>query len=815
MTTDTLTHTDLSCYHCGDACVEGAVYLGDKPFCCEGCKTVFELLNDNELNNYYCLETQPGTSLKRTETQPRFDYLDETSVVERLIDFRNDTFASVSLYIPNIHCTSCVWLLENLYRLDKGVTQSSVNFLKRELSVSFDESKTTLRSIVELLASIGYEPELRLDNLDKKASASPDRRLWLKLGVAGFAFGNIMLFSFPEYLSGSTLNTSGSFHIFFGILNVVLSLPVILYSSGDYLKSAWAAIKQGGINLDVPISIGILSLFGRSLYEILTGIGPGYMDSLTGLVFFLLIGRIIQKKTYERLSFDRNYKSYLPISITVINKQGQETSTSIDALTEGTTMLIRNQELVPADSVLLSDNSFIDYSFITGESEPVEVQKGEIIYAGGKLVGPSVRMNTIKEVSNSYLTKLWNNAAFDENNNRRNVTSLADRISPHFTLAVLGVATAAGILWWSINAEMAISVFTAVLIIACPCALALSTPFTLGSALNVFSQNGLYIKGIDVIERLANTGSLVFDKTGTLTKTDEAEVSFHGGELTDSEQSLIKSACKQSVHPLSQKIAAHLEACSNRPVGQFKEEINKGISATIEGHALLIGSATFVSGQLGGATIEKPEHDDATSTVHVAIDREWKGWFEIANAYRPGIRELLANFKSRFSTYLISGDNKSQEQQFAPYFNDNSLLFNQTPQQKLDFITELQNSHQSVVMIGDGLNDAGALQQSDFGIALTENVSSFTPACDAILDGSSLHKLGTFIDYARSSISIIKLSFGISLIYNLVGLGFAVSGQLTPLMAAILMPLSSISIMLFTTTSAYLTAKKMGLDTWK
>ncbi len=773
---------------------------------------VYEILNDNELGTYYCLEDQPGISFKKYQSSKRFDYLEDASVIDRLVDFRNNGFISASFYIPNIHCTSCVWLLENLFKLNDGITKSSVNFLKRELSISFDEEKISLREVIELLASIGYEPELRLEKLDNNEAASPNRRLWLKLGVAGFAFGNIMLFSFPEYLSGSTLNTQGSFHIFFGILNILLALPVLLYSSNDYLKSAWAAVKQGGINLDVPISIGILALFSRSVYEIITGVGAGYMDSFTGLVFFLLIGRMIQKKTYERLSFDRDYKSYLPISVTFLDEEGNERSTSIDKLTEGMQMLIRNRELVPADAELLSDSCYVDYSFITGESDPVEVQQGETVYAGGKIIGPSVTLKAIKEVSNSYLTKLWNNAAFEDHQQNRKVSSLADRISPHFTLAVIGIAITAGILWLPTSTEMALTVSTAVLIIACPCALALSTPFTLGSALNILSRNGLYIKGIEVIEQLANTTSVVFDKTGTLTKADQAEVSFNG-KITEHEQALIANACRQSMHPLSQKIASNIKA-PQLDVTRINEQINKGITAAVEGQSLVIGSKLFLEEQLP-QHIPTPNHDKAVSVVHIAIDGEWKGWFAIGNSYRGGIKDMLFTFKERFSTFLLSGDNDSQKKQFAPYFGKDSLRFDQTPQQKLEFIKDLQQHGHNIIMIGDGLNDAGALQQSDFGIALTDNVSSFTPACDAIMDGKSLRRLNTFINFSQRSITIIKLSFGLSLLYNIVGLSFAVAGQLSPLVAAILMPLSSISIMVFTTVSTHLAAKKMGLASWK
>jgi len=815
MNTSVLTSEKATCYHCGERCDDTVVSLNDKYFCCSGCKLVYEILDENQLNTYYCLEEQPGISFRKNQNRNRFDYLDDSSVVENIIDFKNSEYTSVTLYIPNIHCSSCVWLLENIYKMDQGITQSSVNFLKREISLSFDHSKTGLRNIVELLASIGYEPELRLEKLDKKESASPNRRLWIKLGIAGFAFGNIMLFSFPEYLSGSTLNNGGSFHIVFGILNILLALPVLLYSSSDYLRSAWAALKQRGINLDVPISLGIIALFSRSVYEITTGIGAGYMDSFTGLVFFLLIGRLLQKKTFERLSFNRDYKSYLPLSITVIDKKEKEHTRSIDKLSKGDRILIRNRELVPADATLLSEKSFIDYSFITGESEPVEVKEGDTIYAGGKIVGPSAEMKVIKEVSNSYLTKLWNDSAFEDSSEKPPVSSLAHQISPHFTLSVLLIAFTSGMLWWPESSEMAVTVFTAVLIIACPCALALSTPFTLGSALNIFSRNGLYIKGTEVVERLANATSIVFDKTGTLTKADRAKVTFNGESLNESEQALIKSAVRQSVHPLSRKIAGSLNGRRLMPVQNFDETINKGITATVDGRSLIIGSRSFVAKYPEGADITEEDSNGAVSTVHVVIDGQYKGWYEITNSYRPGIKNLLETFKNRFSTFLISGDNDSQQKKFSPYFQDDSLLFDQSPRQKLNFIKKLQNNGGNVIMIGDGLNDAGALRQSDFGIALTDNISSFTPACDAILEGDSLHRMNKFIDFSKAGITVIKLSFGLSLLYNIAGLSFAVAGQLSPLVAAVLMPLSSISIMIFTTAGTHWAAKKTGLISWK
>lgn len=810
------------CYHCGEVCEDKSIHIGEKYFCCSGCRTAFQILDDGDLCTYYDLESNPGINLKNTKHRARFDYLEDDEVVQRIIDFRNKNQLSITLYIPNIHCTSCVWLLENLQRLDQGVLQSGVNFLNKELSVLIATDKTTLRSVVEQLTTIGYEPEIRLEKLDsEKKSGHQNRSLWLKMGVAGFAFGNIMLFSFPDYLNTSGSGLGGSFHIFFGALNIILALPVLLYSSSDYLKSGFAALKQGGVNLDVPISIGIVALFSRSVYEIVTLTGTGYMDSFTGLIFFLLIGKLVQQKTFSRLSFDRDYKSYLPIAVNILEKNGVERSISLDKLIPGKNMRLRNQELVPCDSTLLSEEALMDYSFITGESEPVLVQKEEQVFAGGRLLGSSAILRTEEKVENSYLTKLWNHEAFKNESKELKLTNFADRISPYFTVAVLTIAFISGTYWLqTTGVEPALSVFTAVLIIACPCALALSTPFTLGSALNVLSLNGLFVKNHLLIESLSKASAIVFDKTGTLTNPNSTDIDFYGDALSDKEQQWIKSSCRNSIHPLSRKVFSYLKKQSAQlavnPTETFHEVSGKGIFASIEGSMICLGSRHFLEEQTDLKLNMMPEPNFPGSTVHVAIDGIYKGYFGIKAGLRTGISGLLSEIMSLFKTYLISGDNEAQKPEFENYFaKEEGLLFHQSPEEKLNFISELQNNGERVVMVGDGLNDAGALKKSDFGIALSDDVSAFSPACDAILEGEALHKLNRFIDFSKAGIKIIIASFILSLLYNTIGLGFAITGQLSPLVAAILMPLSSISVMVFTFLTTRFFARKYGLAIWK
>src|SRR5690554_2433440 len=377
----------VHCSHCGELCRDEQIAFRNEHFCCEGCKLVYQLLAENGLCTYYDLESTPGKTINSTIERKRFDYLANPDVEKKLIDFNTKDKASTTFLIPHIHCTSCVWLLENLHQLDSGVYSGSVNFLKRQVTILFNPAKTSVRNIVELLTNIGYEPDLKLEHLEEKKASKISRSLWLKLGVAGFSFGNIMLFSFPEYFNIFVSSESvDEFKVIFGALNIVLAMPVLFYSGIDYLKSAWAAISQKGINLDVPISMGIIALVGRSLYEIISGVGPGYLDSFAGFIFFLLIGKALQQKTFDRLSFDRDYKSYLPISVMRLI-DGIENSIPVTELEVGDQILVRNNELIPSDSILTSTIALIDYSFITGEIEPVEVAKGELVFAGGKISG--------------------------------------------------------------------------------------------------------------------------------------------------------------------------------------------------------------------------------------------------------------------------------------------------------------------------------------------------------------------------------------------------------------------------------------------
>ena len=792
------------CYHCGDPNPDTKIQSSDKIFCCHGCKTVYEILEANDMCDYYSIEHNPGISPLESGISKKYAYLDDGHTVNRILDYHDDKISRVSFYIPSMHCSSCVWLLESLYRLNPAVTESRVDFLKKGLALTFRNEQTTLRQIVELLASIGYEPQISLESVQKKAEKQSNKDLYLKIGVAGFCFANIMLFSFPEYLSFGE-GIGEQFSRFFGYMNIFVALPVLLYSSSDYFRSAWQGWKQKMVNMDVPISLGILTLFSRSVYEIIWSAGSGFMDSFTGLVFLLLIGKLFEKKTYDTLSFERDYRSYFPVSVTRKEKSGDHTI-PLERLQIGDRIIIRNEELIPADAIMINGEAFIDYSFVTGESTPVKKVSGEMIYAGGKQIGSAIELDVIKEVSQSYLTQLWNDEAFTKHHETK-ITTLANTVSKYFTLIVISIAFISAIILAFSSWTLALNAFTAVLIVACPCALALSTPFTLGNTLRIFGRNKFYLKNTSVIEGLAKIDSVVFDKTGTLTHGGSAKVELLADKkLTTDEAEMIASLARQSTHPLSQQIFTYFSDLRFLPVDEFKEVPGKGIEGIINGHTLRLGSAEF-TGAL--SDIESINH---ASQVFAEIDGRIIGKLIVANQYRPGLSETINRLKEKFTLFLLTGDNDREKENLLQYFPDESMLyFKQSPFEKLNFIKLLQAAGKKVLMIGDGLNDAGALKKSDVGISITEDVHTFSPASDAILDGQKFQYLAEFIKFAKSSMRVIIVSFIISFLYNFIGLGFAVQGTLSPLIAAILMPLSSITVIVFTTVSTTLLAKHYGM----
>ncbi|MBC5773528.1 heavy metal translocating P-type ATPase metal-binding domain-containing protein [Pontibacter sp. KCTC 32443] len=791
-----------TCYHCGDSCVDELIIADDKAFCCSGCKTVYELLEENNLCNYYNLEENPGITGKKPVSEARFAYLDDAGVEAQLISFKDDNICKITFYAPQMHCSSCIWLLENLFKLNPGISESTVNFLRKEVSLTYFHQKTNLREVVTLLARIGYEPEITLADTDGKKTSKPNRAIIYKLGIAGFCFGNVMLLAFPDYLAitGGLQRTFGSF---FGYLSFLLAIPVFVYSARGFFTSALEGIKQRMVNIDLPIATGLLALFLVSIYQVTTGTGPGYFDSFTGLVFFMLIGKYFQQKTYDTLSFDRDYTSYFPVSVTVLKENSEEEAVAVRNLKVGDRIRIRNQELIPADAILLRGQAMIDYSFVSGESEPVEKVMGEVIYAGGRQVGESIELEVVKEVSQGYLTQLWNDSVFSKNE-EQSVGTYANVAGKWFIIVTLIVAAGALIYWVPRDMDMAMKAFISVLIIACPCALSLATPFVHGHTLRIFGKNKFYLKNTAVVETLAKIDTVVFDKTGTLTEPSAAELTYKGKALTAAQEQSIKSVLSHSTHPLSQRIFLSLKG-ETTEILNFQEFTGKGLIGEVNGSIVRVGSASYI-----GVNVDAVK-DTLKTTVYVSINGVILGYYTFYNVYRQGLKDILKELNDK-KLAVLSGDNNHEEARLKELLGTSAELnFNQSPVQKLEYIQQLKNQHHQVMMVGDGLNDAGALRQSDAGIALTNSITNFSPSCDAILDATAFNKLSKFLKFSKTTMRIILATFAVSLVYNVIGLTLAVQGLFSPIVSAILMPISSLSVIVFATISVNIAAKRAGL----
>lgn len=779
------------CSHCHQA-FKGEKHhdnLGNE-FCCYGCKVVFELLQGQE-----------QIVVSRDLDSSIYSYLDNPEIKSKLLLFQNGSIEKINIHLPQIHCSSCIFLLENLFEIHPGVLQVSVHFARKRAELLYEAEKIPLSQLAALLKHIGYPPNFEQTvKKDNQKTKNQNSRLLFQLGVAGFFFGNTMLLALPEYLQSRILYDRDLIY-FFRYLMLGFNLPVLIFSARDYFTNSMASLRAGVLSIDLPISIGILALFTQSSFEVISGIGPGYFDSLCGLVFFLLIGKWYQQKTYENFSFDKDYKSFLPLAATlVLNKI--ESSIPIEKLNKGDRIIVRKGELIPCDGILTSDETLIDYSYITGESQAVFKDKKQLVYAGGKIENSSAIIEVSSTSTQSYLSSLWSKEVFQRE--EKKPKTFTDKISQYFTPAILLLAIIGALIWNFIDSSKSIQVFISVLIVACPCALALAEPFTSGSFMRWFGRFGFYMKDAQVLQKLSSINDVIFDKTGTLTEQSTVKLKWNGPPLLDVDLNTIYHAARQTQHPLARSLQSYIQDqnSSEIKIEAFKEHPGQGIYFEVAGDCFKLGKSSFIG-------VEKTLNG---TSVFVSKNESVLGSFSFYHQLRKELPQVIADLETKFKLNVLSGDTDQERSQLESIFGKNTALhFEQEPSDKLEFIEKHQNSGDSCLMIGDGLNDAGALKQSDVGISLCEENVNYFPACDALLKAESFKNLPSFLKLSLQSKKIVHWAFALSLAYNVLGLSFALSGLLSPLFSALLMPISSISVILFSTLSAqYLSVRELS-----
>lgn len=772
----------LLCAHCGLPASESIEENG-LHFCCHGCKTAHTFLADFPVCEI------PGQQNPLNESE--LHWLDNPEVLQKFLIGKQGNAVRVRLQIPNIHCASCVQVLEHLYRKKHGILASQVNFLKKEIEISFQPEVLTFSELAQYLNGLGYAPSLSAPESRKRISES---LLWtLRMAVAGFCAGNIMLLSFPEYLGLDDV----SYRHFFGWINLALAMPAVFFSGWIYLESVYRAVTKRVLNIDVPIGVGMIATLILSIYEIVSQTGAGYLDSLTGLIFFLLIGRWVQNQTFQFLSFERDFRSYFPLSILRLEGEREVSILSTD-IKSGDKLRIRHGEIVPCDGVLMYGDARIDYSFVSGESDPIVVLPGERLMAGGKQTSGSLVMVAEKEMSRSQLVTLWNNPVFQKEG-KPGMRTFSDQVAFWFTPIILAVAIGVAVFWAFQDPSKSLHSFLAVLIIACPCTLSLAYPMALGNTMRLWGKTGFFLKNADVVERLAQTNTLVFDKTGTLTNSLGVAVSFEGFPLADGETKAIAAVLSASHHPLSQAVAQYLHVDQKPSVVKFREEKGQGVSGEADNLAIRAGSASFV-----GLLDEKA----GGSRVHISINGSYRGVFRITSAPQPFVESMLKRLSLTFNLHLLSGDHEEGQNYWRSLFSglSGTSRFSQKPDSKLNYIQSLQKTGARVAMVGDGLNDAGALRQADAGIAIASTAHQFTPGSDAILLAEKLSFLPRYFQHAKRTMIVVRFCFFVSVVYNVIGLSYAIQGDLQPIVAAILMPVNSLTVVFLAWMGAKISA---------
>lgn len=773
---------DNLCFHCGEDCIE-QVHLDDHVFCCNGCSQVYQILKDNNLESFYTVDPDSRNNTTNNFTK-EYAYLKNEDIVQRLISFQTNEIEQIEIHLPQIHCSACIWLLERLHKIHSGIVFSRVDFLKKRVTINYKKGEISLFEVARILHSIGYSPSFNLsDEEDKKNKNSINKKLLYRIAVAGFCFGNVMLISFPEYLS----NDYDSLYVFFNYLKVLFAIPVLLYSGWDYIKAGILWFKNRTIGIDLPIAIGMTALFGRSAYEILWGVGEGYFDSFTGFVFLLLIGRWFQEKTYGNISFDRDFKSFFPISIARKNNSEWE-NVSLSKIQKNDIIRVKHNEIIPCDGKLIDGIAKIDYSFVTGESKLVSHKMDNNIFAGGKVVGGIVDIEVSRAVTNSRLTKLWNHDVFQKEDDfiEKNII---DIIGKYFVMVIIAIATLSFLYWATIDIGKAFHVLTTVLIIACPCVLALSVPFIYGNGIRHLSKFGIHLKNVYTLFRMQSIDHIVFDKTGTLTDVEDVVMEYSGEELDEMQKQKIKTLTYHSNHPLSKKISSHYKKVKLAPIQEYKEIPGRGLEGEIQGSQIRIGSAEFV-----GLNDSK----EMRSSSYVEINGKVIGVFYFSQPIDENIQGLVTDLRNQeYKMSMLTGDNEVNQDLQRIFSADEKQYYHQSPEDKLDQIEKFQSNGDHVMMIGDGLNDSGAFKSSQVGLVLIKDNNQFTPAADVVMNRKRLNELPIIMKHIKGYKNLLYISFGFAILYNGIGLYFAIAGQLTPLVAAILMPISSLTIVLF------------------
>jgi len=804
--------SEHNCYHCGLPIPEGADFSvpidgSPRAMCCIGCQAVAEAIVAGGHGDYYrhrdAMPESPREALPAALLElGAFDHPDAQKGFVRPV---GEHESEASLILEGITCAACVWLNESHIGRQPGVTGVEINYATRRARVRWDVQQTQLSKILEAIAAIGYRAHpYDVGKSEQLAKKERKAALW-RLFVAGFGMMQVMMYAIPVYLADDGTMTADIEHLL-RWASLLLTIPVVLYSSAPFFSNAFRDIRLLRVGMDVPVALGVGAAFAASLWATVVGQGEVYFDSVTMFVFFLLTGRYLEMMARQKAV--RGVEALTRAMPAFANRLTafpllETEKVVVSALVVGDLVLVRPGETIPADGRVEQGDSAVDESLLTGESLPVARKEGDVVTGGSVNTASPLVIRVAKvgeQTRMAAIARLMERAATE----KPRMVLTADKIAARFVLALLVLAVLTAVIWLRIDPDRALLVFISVLVVSCPCALSLATPAVLTVATGVLAGRGLLVARGHAVETLAKVGVMVFDKTGTLTLGHPVlrAVYPHGGNKESTILALAAAMEQASEHPLAKAVLdgyAQQSSASLPDIGEIKSVTGSGVVAQAGGETLRLGRLDFV-GELHGKPLPETMaalRGEGQLLIALGNEQDWLGFFVLEDGLRPSAKGALAQLKAiGVDTLIMSGDTQASAARVAGSLGVKVASGGLSPEDKHAELSRLQQSGVVVAMVGDGINDAPVLAQAQVSIAMGDGTDLARAQGDMVLLGGNLDVLAEGVVLARKTMKIVKQNLAWAFAYNILAIPFAMAGWVTPWMAGIGMSASSLFVVL-------------------
>jgi len=785
-----------ACAHCGleaapgDArCVDGATY------CCAGCETAAAIIRQSGLDGFYALPDRVTTRVSSSGRS--YAEFDHEAFQSAHVTRRADGLHEIALYLEGVHCASCVWLVERVPMAVPGVIQAELDVTRALARLTWDPRLASLSTLARTLDRLGYRPHPYRGRTADEARRAEERTMLMRIGVAGAIAMNVMAISLALY-SGLFGGMEHEFERYFRWMSLVLVVPAVAWPGRVFFTSAWQAMRVGRLHMDVPIALALGAGVVQGGINTVRDSGPVYFDAVATLILLLLVGRYLQHRA-QRSAADAAalLGALAPATARVIDPgTGTVSEIPTEAVVPGMELEVRAGDTLAADGTVTVGHSALDLALLTGESRPVSVQPGDVVFAGTVNQSATLRVRVDQAGIDSRLGRLLRDVESGARE-RAPVVLYADRMAGRFIAGALALAATTAVLWWSRDPAAAMDHAIALLVVTCPCALAMATPLAFTVAIGRAATRGILIKGGHALETLTGRGTLFLDKTGTVT---EGRLALESWDGDDAVKVMVLAAERQSRHPVAAAFARAWPGVDASPDCTVRETLGAGVEATIEGRVVRIGRPSWVleaapSRRRHDRASIGAHEDPARTTVLVAVDGALAGRAEFGDPLRPEAAAAVAALaQAGWRVRILSGDAAPVVAHVAGALgiDPGECEGGATPERKREAVLAARAAG-PVVMVGDGVNDAAAISAASVGIAVRGGAEASMAAADVYLANGGVAALRDLMDGAARTTRIIRRNMLIALGYNVVAVVLAMSGQLDPIVAAILMPLSSVT----------------------